>query len=595
MREFSTPAADSTDRWTPLAADPHLWAARAPHHTLLSRHLAGRWEPVSAAAFADHVRAVAKGLIASGIRPGDRVGLWSSTRYDWSVLDYALWAAGAVSVPLYETAQPAEVAWILADSGAVALIAEHPSWAVRLAEEERPDGVVRHWFLDDPSGSALDLLTGTGKHLPDAAISDRLATIEPGDAATVIYTSGTTGRPKSCQLTHGNVTAAVTAALSGESELFAAPEPATLLFLPLAHIFARLIQWSAVRAGVRLGHSNEIGGLSAQLRDFDPTFVLGVPRIFERAYNTASQLAVADGKGSRFDRATTVAIRYSRALDAGRVPLPLRAEHAVYERTVFPEIRAAFGERCRFAISGGAPLGDRLAHFYRGAGLPVLEGYGLSEGGGALTANSPSSHKVGTVGRPLPGVGVRVADNGELLFSGQSVFSGYAHNDADQAVRAGWLHTGDCGEVDEEGFVRITGRLEELLVTAGGKRVSPTHLEERLRVHPLIAQALVVGDGRPFVGALLSLDPEEYTAWAATHGPSPTYPQAGHDLRLLAELQRAVDAANLGVSEAESIRRFSVVATAWSEEGGELTPSLKLRRSVVLHAHRDDVEGLYFR
>lgn len=595
MREFSTPALAPATEWEPVAADPHRWAAIEPERVVLSRTVSGHWQPVTAAQFSAEIRATAKGFIAAGIQPGDRVGLWSATRYEWSVLDYALGAVGAVSIPLYETEQTAEVAWILADAGSVALIAERSAWLDRLAEAGLHEGLRVRWSLEDGQESALSALARLGTAVPDDAVSDRLAAREPGDVATVIYTSGTTGRPKGCMLTHGQVAAATDAAVAAEAELFTGPDPATLLFLPLAHIFARLIQWGAVRAGVRLGHSRGVTGLPEQLRAFDPTFVLGVPRVFEKVYNTASQRAVADGRGRRFARATTAAIRFSRALDIGRLPLPLRAEHAAFERTVYPGIRAAFGERCRFAISGGAPLGERLAHFYRGAGLTILEGYGVSEAGGALTANTPSSHKIGTVGRPLPGVAVRVADDGELLFAGPSLFQGYVRGGADSPVHLGWLHTGDCGEVDDEGFVRVTGRLEELLVTAGGKRVSPTFLEDRLRAHHLIAQALVVGDGRPFVAALITVDPVEYADWAASRG-LPSGVERGRRMpALMAEIQAAVDDANSGVSPAESIRGFAVLGQTWSEETGELTPSLKLRRSVILPQHRDDVDDLYAR
>lgn len=608
MREFSMPAPE-TGTWAPLAHDPLRWAALAPARTLLSRRHGDAWRPVTAAAFREQVRGVAAVLIAAGIQPGDRVALWSSTRYEWTVLDYALGCLGAVSVPVYETAPASEVAAILADCGARALVAESRSRIDRL--EDASAALDLKLSLDPRLVWTLaEVSQAAGRSAAaDSELDRRLADLGPDDLATIVYTSGTTGPPKGCMLTHGNLVAAVTAAVAGQSELFDGEDPATLLFLPLAHIFARLVQWGAVRAGVRLGHSNDVTRLEEDLRDFDPSFVLAVPRVFERTYNTAAQRAVADGRGARFDRATNVAIRYSRALDNGRMPLSLRAEHALYERTIYPAIRTAFGARCAFAIAGGAPLGERLAHFYRGAGLRVLEGYGVSEAGGALAANDPAHHKIGTVGRPLPGVSVRVAADGELLFSGPSIFAGYwdaTPGDSPEGaparanpVRQGWLHTGDCGEIDEEGFIRVTGRLQELLVTAGGKRVSPTFLEDRLRAHPLVGQALVVGEGRPFVGAVISLDAEEVLAWARTAGhraPShraQSLARLSRDPELLAQVQVAVDQANQGVSPAEAIRRFIVVTDPWTEEGGQLTASLKLRRNLVQRRHAEDIAALY--
>jgi long-chain acyl-CoA synthetase len=373
-------------------------------------------------------------------------------------------------------------------------------------------------------------------------------------------------------------------------------DPSTLLFLPLAHVFARIVQIGAVKARVRLGHSADVKRLLPDLAEFQPTFLLAVPRVFEKVFNTASQRATAEGRGGVFDRAAESAIAYSRALDRGRVPAALRARHAVFSRLVYAKLRAALGGRCRYAVSGGAPLGDRLGHFYRGIGLTVLEGYGLTETTAAVTVNRPDALKIGTVGQPLPGTEVRVADDGELLFRGGQVFAGYWHHEeATREVldRDGWLHTGDVGEIDEEGFVRITGRMKEILVTAGGKNVAPSVLEDRVRAHFLVSQCLVVGDGRPFIAALVTIDPEAFPDWAAAHGKTGGVAANLDDPDLRAEVQRAVDEANSAVSRAESIRTFAILPGDWTEEGGQLTPSLKLKRTVVVREHRDDITALF--
>ncbi|MFZ2503791.1 MAG: AMP-dependent synthetase/ligase [Nocardioides sp.] len=595
MREFSTPplAVDSTR--TNVSDDVMRWAVEQPDRVLFSRRGEGEWEDVGAAEFVAEVRSVAKGLIAAGIEPGDRVALWSATRYEWAVLDYAIWFAGAISVPIYESSSTEQARWILANSGARALICERPAHLAHLAQvrSELPE-LIHVWSLGD---NAIGVLNRLGGDLTDSQVEERRTALGRDDAATIIYTSGTTGQPKGCTLTHGNLLAGVASAVSEEPELFDAEAAATLLFLPLAHVFARIIQLGTVRSGVRLGHTSDVASLAELLGEFQPTFLLAVPRVFEKLYNTASQRAVADGKGKVFERATSVAIAYSRALDAGRVPLRLRAEHGVFDRLVFAKMRAALGSKCAYAVSGGAPLGERLAHFFRGAGVVIVEGYGMTEGSGALCANTPTALKIGTVGRPLPGVSVRVAADGELLIRGDQVFAGYWRDpeSTESLLQADWLQTGDLGEIDEEGFVKITGRKKELLVTAGGKNVSPTFLEDRLRAHALVDNCLVVGDGQPFIAALVTIDREAATAWAESRGLDTKWERLAHHPDLRAELQRAVDHANQGVSQAEAIRRFAVLGVEWTEEGGQLTPSLKLKRQTVMRAHRDDVAGLYAR
>ena len=628
MREYSTalevevPVGNLTD-------DVVRNGEQHPDDVAFSRPVDDTWRDVTAAEFLAEVRGVAKGLVAAGIEPGDRVVLLSRTRYEWTLLDYAIWFAGAVTVPVYETSSDDQVAWILRDSGAVAAVVETPDHRSRVSRLRADLPRLHHlWSLD---GDAVAVLRTLGEDVSDDQLESRRTTAGPADLATLIYTSGTTGRPKGCRLTHGNFLHELTVAVSELDALFgAAPAgddeaeaartaadraPSTLLFLPLAHVFARVIQVGCVRARVRLGHSADIKHLVDDLGAFRPTFVLAVPRVFEKVFNTASQRAVADGRGGVFNRAAETAIAWSRAQDGGRVPLSLRLRHRLFDRLVYGRLREALGGRCAYAVSGGAPLGERLGHFYRGIGVSVLEGYGLTETTAALTVNTPDAQKIGTVGRPLPGASVRVADDGELLFRGGQVFAGYwqgegpaaasdpasdpapdtAPDTAEVIDAHGWFHTGDVGEIDDEGFVRITGRKKEILVTAGGKNVSPTVLEDLVRAHPLVDQCLVVGDGRPFIGALVTLDEETLPAWAEQHGRSSRVADLLDDPDLRAELQRGVDAANEAVSRAESIRAFRVLADSWTEEGGQLTPSLKLRRAVVTREHGDDVDALYRR
>ena len=557
------------------------------------------WADVSAEEFLDEVQAVAKGLLAAGIEVGDRVAIISRTRYEWTLIDYAIWFAGAATVPVYETSSAEQIEWILSDSGARAVFTETTAHAARLKEIRGRLPDLHHvWHIE---GHGVGTVQTLGQDVEDDVLEQRRTTAGPADIATLIYTSGTTGRPKGCILTHGNFIFELTVAVDELDALFAHGDdetPATLLFLPLAHVFARVIQVGCVRARVRMGHTADILHLLDDLAAFQPTFILAVPRIFEKVFNTASQRAVADGRGAIFDRAADTAIAYSRALESGRPGLALRARHSLFDKLVYAKLRGALGGACAHAVSGGAPLGDRLGHFYRGIGVNVLEGYGLTETTAALTVNLPDAQKVGTVGRPLPGTSVRVADDGELLFRGGQVFTGYWHDEgatAEARDDKGWFHTGDIGEIDDEGFVRITGRKKEIIVTAGGKNVAPAVLENRLRAHALVDQCMVVGDGRPFVGALVTLDPDTVPAWAAQHGLAPDLPTLAQAPALRAEIQKAVAEANTAVSRAESIREFTVLAGEWTEEGGQLTPSLKLRRSVVARECRDQIDALYVR
>ncbi|WP_426244146.1 AMP-dependent synthetase/ligase [Nocardioides sp. LHG3406-4] len=594
MREFSTPLNTEIPATGNLTDDVVANAREAGATVVFSRRVGETWQDVTAQDFLTEVRSVAKGLMAAGIEAGDRVALISKTRYEWTLFDYAIWFAGAVTVPIYETSSAEQVHHILSDSGARAVVAEATEHMARIAGVRTDLDELHHvWSITD---NAVGVLAGLGEDISDDELEARRTSATPLDLATLIYTSGTTGLPKGCMLTHGNFMFELGVAVEELDRLFDVEGSSTLLFLPLAHVFARIIQIGCVKARVRLGHSSDIKNLVADLQAFQPTFILAVPRVFEKVFNTASQRATADGRGAIFNRAADTAIAYSRGLDKGRPGVAVRAQHAVFKRLVYGKLLAALGGRCEYAVSGGAPLGDRLGHFYRGIGLTVLEGYGLTETTAALTANLPDAQKIGTVGRPLPGTAVRVADDGELLFCGGQVFAGYWHNEegtTEVLDRDGWFHTGDVGEVDDEGFVRITGRKKEILVTAGGKNVAPAVLEDRLRAHPLIDQCIVVGDGQPFIAALVTIDEETFPDWAEQHSKSGGVADLVDDADLNAAIEQAVEDANKAVSKAESIRKFAILPVSWTEEDGQLTPSLKLKRNVVLREFRDDVEALY--
>ncbi len=598
MREYTTPMSVTVPVTGSLTDDIVANGEQFPESVALARRTApgAPWTDVTAAQFLHEVRLTAKGLMAAGIEAGDRVALLSKTRYEWTLVDYAIWYAGAVTVPVYETSSQEQVTWILSDSGARAVMVETPRHAA-LVEAIGDEVHLEHvWTIEEPVGpGGITTLQELGDPIGDEALEERRAAVQPEDVATLIYTSGTTGRPKGCVLTHGNFMFELEAATAELHELFETEDASTLLFLPLAHVFARVIQLGAVKQRVRLGHSSDIRRLVEDLAEFRPTFVLAVPRVFEKIFNTASQRAASEGRGRIFDRATDVAIAYSQALDGGRVGPLLRAQHALFERLVYGRLRGALGGSCRYAVSGGAPLGERLGHFYRGIGMPVLEGYGLTETTAAVTVNVPDGLRVGSVGRPLGGTTLRVDDDGELLVRGGQVLWGYWHDDAatQDVLSDGWLRTGDLGEIDAEGYVRITGRKKEIIVTAGGKNVAPSVLEDRLRAHPLISQCMVVGDGKPYIAALVTVDADAFAPWAEQHGKRGGVASLTRDPDFLAEIQAGVDEANKAVSKAESIRRFAVLPGDWTEESGELTPSLKLRRNIVMREYRSEIQSLY--
>jgi long-chain acyl-CoA synthetase len=571
-------------------------AANRPQHVALRRHDGADWRDVTAARFADEVTAVAQGLIAAGIQAGDRVVVMSRTRYEWTVVDFALFAVGAVVVPIYETSSAEQVEWILADSGARAAFVETAAHEELVGSVRARAPELDHvWRFE--SGALAELSTA-GAEVAVDEVHKRRAAVGLEDLASIIYTSGTTGRPKGCQLAHRCFVTEVVELQDGLRQFFN-QDTSTLLFLPIAHVFGRAIEIGAIAAGCTLGHTPDVRNLVEDLAGFKPTFVLAVPRVFEKVYNTAKQKAHGDGKGAIFDRAEAAAIAYSQATaDGGRAPLLLRLQHAIFDRLVYSKLRAALGGNCVAAVSGGAPLGERLGHFFRGVGITIYEGYGLTETTAGIAVNRPEALKIGTVGRPISGAAVRVADDGELLFKSPVVFDGYWKNDAaTQEVfdPEGWFCTGDIGEIDQDGFVRITGRKKELIVTAGGKNVAPAALEDRVRAHWLVSQCLVVGDQRPFIAALITLDPESLPAWLERNGKpaTTTIAEAAGDPQLRAEIQAAVDEANKAVSKAESIRKFTILDTDWTEAGGQITPSLKLKRNVVLAECADQIAQLY--
>jgi len=608
MREYGMPTLAEIPAAANLAKAIFRRAAEQPQAVMLRRPgpagLAGEWTDVTASQFKDEVTALAKGLVAAGIEAGDRVALMSHTRYEWTLIDYAIWTAGAIVVPVYETSSAEQAEWILSNSGARACFVETAAFEQVIdGFRDRIPALEHIWRIEPGAAGAtasLDSLTEAGAAVEDQVIAARAGAAKASDLATIIYTSGTTGRPKGCELTHENLLAAVRNAFLGPLVAFTGAEDAgTLLFLPLAHVFARVIEVGCIEAGLVLGHCGDLNALLPALAAFRPTFILAVPRVFEKVYNSAEQKALSEKKGAIFGRAARTAIAYSQALDSPGGPgFGLRAQHALFDRLVYAKLRAALGGRAGYAVSGGAALTDRLCHFFRGVGVTVLQGYGLTETTAAATVNRPDRNKIGTVGQPVPGVGIKIAEDGEILIHGAIVFPGYWQNEAatkETFAEDGWFRTGDVGQLDDEGFLTITGRKKEIIVTAGGKNVAPAVLEDRLRSHALVSQAMVVGDSRAYVAALITLDADTFGPWKARHGKpaDATVASLRDDPALVADVQAAVDDANQAVSRAESIRRFRILDEDFTVESGQLSAKLGIRRSVLAKDFAADIDMLY--
>jgi long-chain acyl-CoA synthetase len=596
VRESSVPALMDLPGSVNLTDAPFTRAAEHPEQIVARRPEGSAWRDVPAAEFRDDIVRVAKGLVAAGVEPGDRVALMSRTRYEWTLIDYAVWAAGGVTVPVYETSSAEQVQWIVGDAGAKAVFVETESHVATVESvRDKLPGLAHVWSID---GGGLDTLSEQGAGVGDEVVEERRRTRGAADLATIIYTSGTTGRPKGCELTHANFVELVRNGTAGPlAHIVEADGGSTLLFLPLAHVFARLIQVLCIEAGVVLGHAPNVSNLLEDLGSYRPTFLLAVPRVFEKVYNGAEQKASAAGKGKIFHAAADTAVAYSRALEDGGPGLMLRLKHGLFDKLVYAKLRTAVGGQVAYAVSGGAALGERLGHFFRGAGITILEGYGLTETTAPATVNTPTAIKVGTVGRPLPGVDVAIAEDGEILVKGINVFRGYWDNEeaTKAAMEDGWFHTGDLGSLDDDGFLKVTGRKKEILVTAGGKNVAPGPLEDRLRAHPLISQCLVVGDAKPFIGALVTLDPEALDTWKSQHGhpEDMTVADLRDDPEVIKEIDGAVAATNTSVSRAEAIKKYRILDVDFTESAGHMTPSLKVKRHAVAKDFAAEIEALY--
>lgn len=597
MVQFEVPAIVPAD---PDANVADLLVKRVeatPDRALFSVPEGDGWRDISAADFQTAVVALAKGFAAAGIQPGEKIGFLARTTYEWTLIDFALFYAGAVMVPIYETSSPSQIQWILEDSGAIALIVESPEHFARVDEVRGDLPLIREvWQLHL---GAIDTLTAQGASVTDAEIERRRSLAIGSDIATLIYTSGSTGRPKGCVLTHSNFVELSRNSAKALDEVVQTPGASTLLFITTAHVFARFISILDIHAGVRTGHQPDTRQLLPALGSFKPTFLLAVPRVFEKVYNSAEQKAEAGGKGKIFRAAADVAIEHSKLLEAGqKIPFGMKLKFALFNKLVYSKLREAMGGNVVYAVSGSAPLGSRLGHFFHSLGVVILEGYGLTETTAPATVNLADKSKIGTVGPALPGVGVRLADDGEIEVRGINVFKEYWNNPeatAEAFSDGGWFHTGDIGSFDSEGFLTITGRKKEIIVTAGGKNVAPAALEDPIRANPIIGQVVVVGDQRPFISALVTLDPEMLPTWLANNGLEATMSlaDASKSDAVRAEVQRAVDAANARVSRAESIRKFTILDSEWTEASGHLTPKLSIKRNIIMNDFADEIAAIY--
>jgi long-chain acyl-CoA synthetase len=593
MREYSVPASFTIGEHDNVVSSVYDHERTDPSYVILQRLVDGAWTDVTCAEVAAQIRSAALGLIAAGVQAGDRVAILSATRYEWVILDYAILSVGGVTVPIYETSSAEQVRWVLEDSGAVVAFTETEAHAQMVSELHDVLPALRK-TLSIPT--ALDELAEAAAGADPAELTRRLAELRSTDPVTLIYTSGTTGRPKGVQLTHANLLSEIRGATTCFPTLLRQNER-LLVFLPLAHVLARGLSMTAFANKVTVGYTSDIKNLVPMLQVFKPTIVVSVPRVFEKVYNTAELNARDSGKGRIFELAAKTAIAYSEALETGGPNLLLKAAHAVFDRLVYGKLRGALGGDCHAAISGGAPLGKRLGHFYRGVGLSIYEGYGLTETSAAITVNRIGELKVGSVGKLVPGNSMRIADDGELLVKGGVVFDGYWRNEkaTGEAIIDGWFHTGDLASVDADGFLSITGRKKEIIVTAGGKNVAPAVLEDALRAHQLISQAMAVGDNQPFIGVLIAIDPESFDVWKSHHGKpaGATVGDLREDPDLVAEIELAIKDANQHVSHAESIRKFRILPVDFTVQTGELTPTLKVKRNVVAEKFAADIEAIY--
>lgn len=598
MREFTVPPLANVPSDTNITDFVLRQASKASNPALFSRlDGAGQWQDISATEFLADVSALAKGLMASGVGAGDRVGIMSRTRYEWALIDFAIWFAGGVSVPIYETSSPSQVAWNLGDSGAVAAFGEsahHENIIRQAAASEGLTALTHVWQLE---GSGLDAVRAAGTGVSDDDLEARRRAAGLSDLATIIYTSGTTGRPKGCELTHGNFVELSENALATSLRQIVNQQARTIMFLPLAHVFARFISVLSVAAGVTVAHTPDIKHLLPDLQSYKPTFILAVPRVFEKVYNSALTKAEDGGKGAIFHKAADTAIAYSRARQDGGVGFGLKIKHAIFDRLVYSKLRAAMGGQVAHAVSGGGPLGERLGHFFQGIGMQILEGYGLTETTAPISVNTPERIKIGTVGAPIPGTTVRIADDGEILTKGTCVMRGYYKREdlTAEAFVDGWFRTGDIGQLDGDGFLTITGRKKEIIVTAGGKNVVPAQLEDQIRADALVSQVLVVGDNRPFIGALVTLDEEALPGWLQRHGlpAETTVTEAAGNAVVKAAVQELINHANQSVSQAEAIKAFRIVPSDFTEASGHLTPSMKVKRAQVMKDFENVIDEMY--
>jgi long-chain acyl-CoA synthetase len=568
--------------------------AKTPTSPLFGVQRGDAWVDVTALEFYQQVIALAKGFVAAGVNPGDRVGLMCRTRFEWTLVDFAMWFAGGILVPIYETSAPSQIEWIVKDSGAVAVLFETDEMQARFTEVKNALPLVtKQWVIED---GGLEALIDSGRGVSDDEIDRRRVIAQGKDIATLIYTSGSTGRPKGCVLTHSNFVE-LCRNTAVELKTVINEEGSTLLFITTAHIFARFISVLCVAGGVKVGHQPDTKLLLPALQSFRPTFLLAVPRVFEKVYNGAEQKAEAGGKGKIFRAAARAAVDFSKAEDAGHVPFGLRLKFAVLDRLVLSKLREAMGGRVKYAVSGSAPLGDRLGHFYKALHLKVLEGYGLTETTAPATVNRPEKFKIGTVGPVLPGVSVKIAQDGEILVKGINVFDGYWNNPeaTTEAFENGWFRTGDLGSFDSDGYLTITGRKKEIIVTAGGKNVAPSYLEDPIRANPLIGQVVVVGDKKPYISALVTLDAEMLPMWLSNNKLNPAMPlsEATINPAVLAEIQKAIDRANAKVSRAESIRKFTILPVEFTEGSGHLTPKMSIKRNIIMQDFAKEIEAMY--